>query len=81
MLSGESSWVRVGAVSDFPNNGGAAVLYGKSQLAVYNVARRNVSTAALKTTQQLGRVGWVRGWLWLWLGWVGLGKTTAVVRY
>eukprot|EP00752_Nemacystus_decipiens_P006641 g5971.t1 len=41
VLSGESSWVRVGAVSDFPNNGGAAVLYGKSQLAVYNVARRN----------------------------------------
>lgn len=44
VLSGESSWVRVGALSDFPNNGGAAVLYGKSQLAVYNVARRNVST-------------------------------------
>ncbi|CAM9398686.1 unnamed protein product [Pylaiella littoralis] len=41
VLTGESSWVRVGDVSDFPNNGGAAVLYGKSQLAVYNVARRN----------------------------------------
>lgn len=42
VLTGASSWVRVGSVSDFPTNGGAAVLYGKSQLAVYNVARRNV---------------------------------------
>ncbi|CAN0323591.1 unnamed protein product, partial [Ectocarpus sp. 8 AP-2014] len=40
-LTGASSWVQVGSVSDFPTNGGAAVLYGKSQLAVYNVARRN----------------------------------------
>lgn len=44
ILTGESSWVRVGSVSDFPKDGGAAVLYGKSQLAVYNVVRRNVGT-------------------------------------
>lgn len=40
ILTGESSWVKVGMVSDFPANGGAAVLYGQSQLAVYNVVRR-----------------------------------------
>lgn len=42
VLTGESEWVKVGTVGDFPANGGAAVLYGKSQLAVYNVARRGV---------------------------------------
>ncbi|CAM9888808.1 unnamed protein product, partial [Ectocarpus sp. 13 AM-2016] len=36
-----SSWVRVGSVSDFPTNGGAAVLYGKSQLAEW-YATQNV---------------------------------------
>ncbi|CAM9706285.1 unnamed protein product [Ascophyllum nodosum] len=41
ILSGESSWVRVGSVSDFPVDGGATVLYGKSQLAVYNIVKQN----------------------------------------
>lgn len=45
ILTGESSWVKVGSVSDFPANGGAAVLYGKSQLAVYNVVKRGVSSS------------------------------------
>ena len=33
-------WVRVGRVSDFPRNGGAAVKYGKTQIAVFNLADR-----------------------------------------
>lgn len=43
VLTGEKSWMKVGLVSDFPPNGGATVLHGKSQIAVYNIARRNVS--------------------------------------
>jgi nitrite reductase (NADH) large subunit len=35
-----SSWVRLGSVSDFPQNGGAAVKYGKVQLAVFNFTSR-----------------------------------------
>jgi len=33
-------WVRVGRVSDFPHNGGAAVKYGDTQIAVFNLADR-----------------------------------------
>jgi nitrite reductase (NADH) large subunit len=32
----QAQWVRVGAVSDFPHNGGATVKYGKVQIAVFN---------------------------------------------
>jgi len=34
------SWVRVGAVSDFPRDGGAAIKYGRVQIAVFNFASR-----------------------------------------
>jgi nitrite reductase (NADH) large subunit len=34
-------WVAVGRVGDFPVDGGATVKYGKSQLAVFNLASRN----------------------------------------
>ena len=34
------SWVRVGAVRDFPHDGGSAVKYGKTQIAVFNFASR-----------------------------------------
>lgn len=34
------SWVTVGKVSDFPENGGAAVKHGRSQLAVFNFSSR-----------------------------------------
>jgi nitrite reductase (NADH) large subunit len=37
----ELRWVAVGRVADFPADGGAAVKYGKSQLAVFNLASRN----------------------------------------
>ena len=33
-------WVRVGRVDDFPRNGGAAVKYGDTQIAVFNLADR-----------------------------------------
>ena len=33
-------WVRVGRVADFPLNGGAAVKYGNTQIAVFNLADR-----------------------------------------
>ncbi|UUO07408.1 nitrite reductase large subunit NirB [Blastopirellula sp. J2-11] len=32
------SWVRVGAVADFPLDGGAAIKYGQTQIAVFNFA-------------------------------------------
>ncbi len=34
------NWVRVGGVGDFPPGGGAAVKYGDTQIAVYNLADR-----------------------------------------
>lgn len=37
----EKSWVEVGQVSDFPPNAGAQILYGESQLAVFNLRDRN----------------------------------------
>lgn len=36
----ELRWVDVGAVGDFPNDGGAAVKYGRTQLAVFRFASR-----------------------------------------
>ena len=33
-------WVRVGRVQDFPRDGGAAVKYGDTQIAVFNLASR-----------------------------------------
>jgi nitrite reductase (NADH) large subunit len=36
----EKSWVTVGKVSDFPANAGAPILYGDSQLAVFNLKDR-----------------------------------------
>ena len=35
-----SRWVRVGKVSDFPADGGAAVKVGRTQIAVFNFSRR-----------------------------------------
>jgi nitrite reductase (NADH) large subunit len=35
-----TSWVRVGAVSDFPKDGGAAIKYGRVQIAVFNFTSR-----------------------------------------
>ncbi|MBL9123702.1 MAG: nitrite reductase small subunit NirD, partial [Planctomycetaceae bacterium] len=35
-----TSWVRVGMVSDFPQDGGAAIKYGRVQIAVFNFASR-----------------------------------------
>jgi len=35
-----TEWVRVGRADDFPNDGGAAIKYGKSQIAVFNFASR-----------------------------------------
>ena len=35
-----AAWVKVGTVSDFPHNGGATVLYGKVQIAVFNFTSR-----------------------------------------
>lgn len=34
-------WFKAARVSDFPENGGACVRYGKLQVAVFNFARRN----------------------------------------
>jgi NAD(P)H-dependent nitrite reductase small subunit len=34
-------WVKVGAVKDFPKNGGATIKYGKSQIAVFRFETRN----------------------------------------
>lgn len=36
----EKSWVKVGQVSDFPPNVGSAILYGDSQLAIFNNVHR-----------------------------------------
>jgi nitrite reductase (NADH) large subunit len=33
-------WVKVGAVADFPVNGGRTIKYGRAQIAVYNFASR-----------------------------------------
>ncbi len=38
--SAENAWVKVGAVSHFPRDGGAAVKYGKTQIAVFNFSSR-----------------------------------------
>ena len=35
-----TAWVKVGVVDDFPVDGGSAVKYGKSQLAVFNFSSR-----------------------------------------
>ncbi len=35
-----TSWVRVGAVADFPKDGGAAIKYGRVQIAVFNFTSR-----------------------------------------
>jgi nitrite reductase (NADH) large subunit len=39
--AGDRSWVRVGAVADFPAEGGAAIRYGKTQIAVFRLASRD----------------------------------------
>ncbi len=36
----QTTWVPVGLVQDFPHDGGAAVKYGRVQIAVYNFASR-----------------------------------------
>ncbi|WP_373652292.1 nitrite reductase large subunit NirB [Schlesneria sp. DSM 10557] len=36
----ETRWVKVGAVDDFPMDGGATVKYGKTQIAVFNYSSR-----------------------------------------
>ena len=38
--SPDKQWVKVGNVSDFPYDGGAAIKYGKTQTAVFNFASR-----------------------------------------
>ncbi len=38
--SPERQWVKVGAVSHFPCDGGAAIKYGKTQIAVFNFSSR-----------------------------------------
>jgi nitrite reductase (NADH) large subunit len=40
LLESDLRWVAVGHVDDFPIDGGATVKYGKSQIAVFNFARR-----------------------------------------
>ncbi len=35
-----TSWIRVGTVADFPTDGGAAVKYGRVQIAVFNFTSR-----------------------------------------
>lgn len=37
----DHSWVRVGSVADFPENGGGTIRYGYTQIAVYNFSSRN----------------------------------------
>ena len=36
----EKKWIKVGATSDFPKNAAAAILYGETQLAVFNNVQR-----------------------------------------
>ena len=36
----KAEWVRVGAIEDFPHDGGAAIKYGDVQIAVFNFASR-----------------------------------------
>lgn len=36
----EKKWISVGKVSDFPQNAAAAILYGETQLAVFNLSKR-----------------------------------------
>jgi nitrite reductase (NADH) large subunit len=36
----QTRWVKVGTVADFPHDGGATILYGKVQIAVFNFASR-----------------------------------------
>jgi nitrite reductase (NADH) large subunit len=36
----QPSWIKVGAVADFPHNGGATIKYGKVQIAVFNFTSR-----------------------------------------
>ena len=38
--SPDKQWVKVGSVSDFPYDGGAAIKYGKTQIAVFNFSSR-----------------------------------------
>ena len=38
--SPERQWIKVGAVSHFPRDGGAAIKYGKTQIAVFNFSSR-----------------------------------------
>lgn len=40
LANGARRWVRVGRVEDFPEDGAAVVLYGRSQIAVYRFASR-----------------------------------------
>jgi len=35
-----TSWVAIGKVADFPRDGGATIKYGRSQIAVFNLASR-----------------------------------------
>jgi hypothetical protein len=35
-----TSWVDVGTAADFPREGGAAIMHGQSQIAVFNFASR-----------------------------------------
>lgn len=36
----QRTWIRVGVVDDFPNDGGSTIKYGQVQIAVYNFASR-----------------------------------------
>ena len=38
--SPDKQWVKVGSVSDFPYDGGAAIKYGNTQIAVFNFSSR-----------------------------------------
>jgi len=40
LAGAEKRWVRVGRVEDFPKDGGATVLFGKTQIAVFRFASR-----------------------------------------
>jgi nitrite reductase (NADH) large subunit len=44
--STEKEWIKVGKVKDFPQNGGAAIKYGKTQIAVFNFTSRGEWYAA-----------------------------------
>ncbi len=50
----EADWVAVGNVSDFPVNGGAAVKYGETQIAVYRFSSRNEWYACQNTCPHKG---------------------------